>query len=71
MIIDNTQSFLRQTFAVSTETDSSSGPKTQVSVTSARPRPGPGEECESASQKVSITRASETVSEEENDFTRN
>ena len=61
--------FLHQTFAFSAATDFSSGTKTQVSLTC--PRPGQGEKCESASQKVTVTRASETVSEEENDFTRN
>ena len=60
-----------QTFSIPTATDSSSssGPQTQVPVTS--PGPDTGEKCESASQKVSVTRAAETVREEENDFTRN
>ena len=62
-----------QPFSIPAATDSSSGPQTQVPVTSPGPGASPdtGEKCESASQKVSVTRAAETVGEEENDFTRN
>ena len=60
-----------QTFSIPAATDSSSGPQTQVPVTSPGPGPDTGEKCESASQKVSVTRAAETVREEESDFTRN